>query len=567
MRIFLNHIGYDQYYPKKGIIEASKDSNLHTFTIIEKENRKVKYSGEIEFSGPVDRWKNWYFWTIDFSDFNECGSFYIEIPYGNTKIFSENFEIQNNLIQEKILPYILKYFKLQRCSGVWNEADYSIPFFGDRSDRVDVHGGWFDASGDKSKYLSHLSYTNFMNPQQAPMVVWNLLYAFDKLSNEKIIYNKDLASGFYEEALYGADFLFRMQDKKGYFYTIVFDKWTGNPKRREICSYSTQKGIKSDDYQAGYRQGAGLAIAALAKVSILGLSGDYTSEQYLNAALKGFEHLEKHNLEYLNNHKENIIDDYCALLASIELYNASKEQKYLDSARKRRISLCNRLSDDKNYENWWRADDDGLRPYFHAVEAGLPLVSLIRYMEVEPNKKLTEEVWKIIKDSLEFELFITTEVNNPFGYARQYIKPLNDQKQTSFFFPHQNESGYWWQGENARLASLVVAARLGIKLYENDDVLVKKLESYALDQLNWILGLNPYNACFIHGIGRNNVEYGFGHNNVPGGISNGITSGFNDEHDIDFLPEICEKNPFHRWRWSEQWIPHSAWFLLAICLI
>jgi len=188
-------------------------------------------------------------------------------------------------------------------------------------------------------------------------------------------------------------------------------------------------------------------------------------------------------------------------------------------------------------------------------------------MEVEPNKKLTEEVWKIIKDSLEFELFITTEVNNPFGYARQYIKPLNDQKQTSFFFPHQNESGYWWQGENARLASLVVAARLGIKLYENDDVLVKKLESYALDQLNWILGLNPYNACFIHGIGRNNVEYGFGHNNVPGGISNGITSGFNDEHDIDFLPEICEKNPFHRWRWSEQWIPHSAWFLLAICLI
>jgi hypothetical protein len=22
----------------------------------------------------------------------------------------------------------------------------------------------------------------------------------------------------------------------------------------------------------------------------------------------------------------------------------------------------------------------------------------------------------------------------------------------------------------------------------------------------------------------------------------------------------------HRWRWSEQWIPHAAWFFLAACM-
>ena len=35
--------------------------------------------------------------------------------------------------------------------------------------RADLHGGWYDASGDVSKYLSHLSYANYMNPQQTPL--------------------------------------------------------------------------------------------------------------------------------------------------------------------------------------------------------------------------------------------------------------------------------------------------------------------------------------------------------------------------------------------------------------
>ena len=44
---------------------------------------------------------------------------------------------------------------------------------------MDVHGGWYDASGDVSKYLSHLSYANYLNPQQTPLAVWGLLEAAD----------------------------------------------------------------------------------------------------------------------------------------------------------------------------------------------------------------------------------------------------------------------------------------------------------------------------------------------------------------------------------------------------
>ena len=37
------------------------------------------------------------------------------------------------------------------------------------------------------------------------------------------------------------------------------------------------------------------------------------------AARRGYLHLREHNLAYLDDGVENIIDDYCALLAAIEL--------------------------------------------------------------------------------------------------------------------------------------------------------------------------------------------------------------------------------------------------------
>ena len=68
----------------------------------------------------------------------------------------------------------------------------------------------------------------------------------------------------------------------------------------------------------------------------------------------------------------------------------------------------------------------------------------------------------------------------------------------------------------------------------------------------------------LQGRGRNNADYEADQPNAPGGVSNGITAGFDDEHDIAFLPEPHARNPSQRWRWSEQWIPHGAWLTLAL---
>jgi len=94
------------------------------------------------------------------------------------------------------------------------------------------------------------------------------------------------------------------------------------------------------------------------------------------------------------------------------------------------------------------------------------------------------------------------------------------------------------------------------------------LANFASQQLSWIMGGNPYNRCFVYGFGHNNVPYmhsSFGHRSERGGISNGVTGkdGNGDGSGIDFKTE-AEGN---EWRWTEQWIPHAAWFLQAVTAI
>ena len=78
-----------------------------------------------------------------------------------------------------------------------------------------------------------------------------------------------------------------------------------------------------------------------------------------------------------------------------------------------------------------------------------------------------------------------------------------------FFFPHDTEAAPWWQGENARVASLAAAARLSAPLFKDDPAFQMQLQNYAWNQLHWILGRNPYDASMLMGSGHGNAPYMF----------------------------------------------------------
>jgi hypothetical protein len=463
---------------------------------------------------------------------------------------SAPFFIEKELLLRRTLSAVLDYFRSQRCRPPWDEYDHAVPFFGGREGTVDVHGGWYDASGDLSKYLSHLSYANFMNPQQTPLVVWGLLHHWERRLGS---HDAGISERLLDEARHGADFLCRMQDPAGYFYLTVFDQWGKAVEKRMICAFQTQKGERLEAYQAGMRQGGGASIAALARAARI-----LKNDSYLQVAEKGFSHLEEHGLVYLDDGRENIIDDYCGLLAATELYATTNKSAYREKARSRARSLMDRVQRNGPVPGWLRADD-GQRPYFHAAEAGLPGLALLRASEVDPES--AAEYLECATEMAKFELAITAEVENAYGYARQYTQDIHKQRKTAFFIPHQNETGYWWQGENARLASLAaMTARVAAE--SSDPHLPDALRRYALDQLNWICGRNPFDACMLHGFGRGNGNYMDKWPNVPGGICNGITSNFEDESDVDFGRTDLEGD--HSWRWYEQWLPHATWYLIAL---
>ncbi|TNZ96084.1 glycoside hydrolase family 9 protein [Vibrio parahaemolyticus] len=556
MLLLTNHIGYERLGPKKAIIQTEQPHlSSYTAQLICATSEQTVATFAVEEQGKVANWHQGYFYLIDFSSFTDSGDYFLQVEDSRSSYFT----VGEHILLNQTLSDVIHYFKSQRCGGVFDQQDRQVPVL-NANQTVDVHGGWYDASGDVSKYLSHLSYANYLNPQQTPMVIWNILKGLSLLEG-----SEDIAAftrtRLIEEALFGADFLVRMQNEKGFFYMTVFDKWSKDTAQREICAYETQLGHKFDDYQAGFRQGGGVAIAALAAASRLGVHGEYDQQKYRNAAENGYWHLKEHNTQYLNDGEENIIDEYCALLASVELFKATKETRYLEESRLWAQRLVARQMSDEQIQHFWSANQDGSRPYFHAAEAGLPVIALCEYLAIEDDSVQTESVKRIVNRACEFEIKISNKVTNPFGYPRQYVKGVNESKRDAFFVAHNNESGYWWQGENARLGSLATMAYLAQPHIASQEI-QQQLSVFAQDALNWIVGLNPYDMCMLDGHGRNNPDYLFF--NAKGGVCNGITGGFEDEEDIAFNPPAQKDDMLQNWRWGEQWIPHGAWYLLAI---
>lgn len=584
-QILTNHLGYETTGSKHAVVLGHSGETVSKCSLQTQPGGKEVFTTDAKASGPVQKWRDWYFWAIDFDTVTSEGQYYLECASNQGTIRSYPFTIQKQLLEEDTLSDVIYYFKEERNSGQIAKADSHVGFQdGKKQGTVDVHGGWADATGDYGKHLSHLSFSTYFNPQQIPLAVLNLFQSFDLLHARHDQNFAQYERRLLDEGFWGADYLVRLKNPSGSFYRSVSAHGTPqNPEDRVIAGEMKAFGIfktkeagdtiveRADtdrDYETSFRSGGGIAIAALAKASTYPISGGFKSADYLKAAEDGFAFLEKNNLIYINDSKENIVDDYCALTAATELYKATHKDVYRQAADRRAQSLMSRLISDGPHRNYWRADD-GTRPFFHASDAGFPVVSLVWYSDIA-DTATQKQVFETVKKSLAFELATTAEVNNPFGYAREYVQDKTGARRSTFFFPHNSDAAPWWQGENARLASLATAARLAAPHYKDDPAFQRQLETYATNQLNWILGLNPFDSSMLNGVGRNNPRYMFfasyEFTNAPGGISNGITSGFKDEEDIDYNLTYKETGGDNDWRWGEQWIPHDAWYLLAVAV-
>jgi type 1 glutamine amidotransferase len=591
--VYVNQVGFDRDGPKTAVVEVGGGPGVPAvFDLIDVESGTTVYSGRLGGPQSLDEWApGKIFRVADFSDFRKTGRFRVRIVMSGKAIRSDPFMIEDKALARLTIGRIIHYYNKQRANTPAElAADEHLSVSGS-TEKVDLRGGWCDASGDVSKYFSHLAYANFMSPQQTPLVTWSMVSVAEAIPG--LLRQWGLKDSLEREALYGADYMMRALSKDDYFYMIVFSFFEKDPHARKVVGLLANS-VTTDQYQCAFREGGGMAIAALARIAQWRKAGAFSPQQYLDGAKRAFAHLLINNTRYDDDGKENIIDDYCALMAATELWIATDSVLYRDEARKRAANLERRMSP----AGYFIANDAN-RPFWHASDAGLPVVALARYLDKEKDAGQRGAALGVIRQALDYQLRVTYGVANPFGYARQSFLSGGVVKE-GFFIPHDNETGWWWQGENARLASLATAAMVGGRLVytqagKGGTVLtgsavaeagsgvtgsgvtatrVKRtggwkvsdsLALYASQQLSWILGCNPYSMCFLYGSGTNNVPYmqsNFGHGSELGGISNGITGrkGRGDGSGIDF--RISDEG--NEWRWTEQWLPHAAWFLQAV---
>jgi predicted alpha-1,2-mannosidase len=567
--IYINQVGFPAASPKFAVIGTDGLRPAPSFSLIGGPAGQEVFQGSLSKPHAVQDWATGNkFYVADFSAFHTPGVYRCRAYLDDTMITSNEFTIGGEDWARPLLSAILHYYNKQRANTPAEiGADRRLLLFGS-DQRVDLHGGWCDASGDVSKYFSHLAYANFMSPQQIPLVTWSLTATGEQLHPSLVRWG--LADSLSSEAHWGADYLVRSLSPEGYFYMTVFSYFKKDPDARRVVGLRANS-VTTDEYPCAFREGGGMAIAALARISRWPGNGDYTPAQYLDAARRAYAHLAVNNTKYDDDGKENIIDDYCALMAATELWISTDSIYYRDQARQRAANLAARMTP----AGYFRADD-GRRPFWHASDAGLPVVALTRYLDKETDPLRRVQTLAIIRQALQYNLRVSGEVDNPFGYARQTFL-YKDSVKDGFFIPHDNETGWWWQGENARLGSLATAALKGGRLLEAREPapssgvpaiypgFTDSLSVFAARQLSWILGCNPYSLCFMYGFGTNNTPYmqsNYGHGSEKGGISNGITGkkGNGDGSGIDFKTS----DDGNEWRWTEQWIPHAAWFLQAI---
>jgi hypothetical protein len=398
--ILVNEVGYEQSGPKRAVIHSSAaiaDSEAYLVNLQGNTQMKINLSTQTDVNG----WSGRKFKVADFSDFEQNGTYRLKV--GSKE--SQSFKIGKKILQTETGSFQVSFFNGMRNR---DEGDRNLPIYGG-SKTQNIYGGWWDATGDPGKHISHLSYANYFNPQQIPLVVWALLHANEMQA-------ETFGTSAKQEAAWGADYLLRALSTEGYFYMSVFDSW--GQGSREICAWSGEEGIRSAAYQSAMREGGGMSIAALARASKMNISGDSSAAQYLAGAMRAYAHLKANPTRYQDDGIENIIDDYTGLLAATELYNATNEEQYLTDAKTRTESLLSRLSD----EGWFytvKKNGQNQRPFYHAADEGLPIVALARYVEIcKPENK--QAIRNAIKKNLQWYAKITYERPNPFEYAKMY---------------------------------------------------------------------------------------------------------------------------------------------------
>jgi len=123
LKVLTNDLGYETSGPKHAVIVGEPSDSVSACVLKDDATDQVILAITPKATGPVHKWRNWYFWTLDFDSFATEGKYYLECTAKAANIRSFPFLVQSDLLERNTVSDVIYYFKEERSSGEYEQAN------------------------------------------------------------------------------------------------------------------------------------------------------------------------------------------------------------------------------------------------------------------------------------------------------------------------------------------------------------------------------------------------------------------------------------------------------------
>src|SRR5947199_5428511 len=122
-KILINHLGYEPGGPKHAVVFGRAGDKISNCSLKNDVDDQQVLTVPPKTAARVEKWRDWYFWTLDFDSFATEGKYYLECSSNEGKVRSFTFLIQRDLLDRNTMSDVIYYFKDERSSGEMDKAD------------------------------------------------------------------------------------------------------------------------------------------------------------------------------------------------------------------------------------------------------------------------------------------------------------------------------------------------------------------------------------------------------------------------------------------------------------
>jgi len=536
VEVFVNQVGYERTGPKSAVVASNffpQDTPTASIDVVDQAGRSVlthTISADRIHNGLPADWGS-YFWRADFSSLRKPGKYRVVAHVGGVHGESFPFTIGDHAVLRGTGKLGVEFFYHQRCGFEvpgWYRAchldDARLP----DGTHIDATGGWHSA-GD---------YNKIMYENGDGGVAYSLLRVYDALSGyfRQFDRDRDGHPDVIEEAIWGAKFVAKMQNPNtGGLYKDIrqgpgrtWMKWSPPDVHTDNIIGTADDPVI--DPGEGYSPYVVVVWTRLGKM----LEKQGQPNDWQERARCYWKYMTQ---------KETSFSSPLLLLVALDMHRLTAENVFAKYARRTAEKLLRAQVKEGRKRGAW--GDSG------EMVAG----ALASFALAYPQDPLVPPIKGALK---EFRVFMESTAENPFGLSKQSVG------EKDYFFEPTSALGLNFVQLQKAWACLLIW-----KLNKDE-----KARMVATDQIDWVLGKNPYNLCQMEGAGSlNPPRYHHRYDSipgkergaVPGAIPNGFVRRVGGEDAPGFDMSTPAPGKRHAsYRTSEPWLVHNMWYFLAV---